>query len=245
MRLSTLSFEEWVGAERAHVLGHRGLAHSLFGGLRGYCRDRRFPRAVFREIYHVVLGFPFHIAGAISTTRDEDLLDALARNLYAEVGGHGGERHIEIYKRLLRACGVSVARPDPGDLWAETISLEATCAQLYRSENMGAKLGALFAFELMSSPMVARWDKVLRDVDWLTAHDYEFFTIHIDIESHHADDITNCCSKYWLDPSFRETFDAAAEEVMLRLEKFWDRAEAFGDSLAPLVHTARPPRARL
>lgn len=228
--MKATSFEEWMGGHRGYILEHRGLAHSLFKRLHVYCTDKRFLQIVFKELYHIVLGFPFHIAGAISTTRDEDLLDILSRNLYAEVGGDDGERHIEIYKRLLIASGVSDARPITKKLWRETVRLESTCARLYGSSNMGTKLGALHAFEFMSSPMVACWDKALRGVTWLSPRDYAFFTIHIDIEAHHAADITNCCSKYWHDPNFKETFRRSTQEVMGCLERFWDRVEGCGNS---------------
>ncbi|MFN0012157.1 MAG: iron-containing redox enzyme family protein [Phycisphaerales bacterium] len=183
----------------------------------------RFLQASFRQIYHIVLGFPFHIAGAIATSRDEQLLRILVHNLYAEVGEAGGEAHITIYRRLLHAVGESAHRPCAEELWDETVALESTCARLYRSSDVGVKLGSLYAFELMSAPMVEKWDRAMRSSTSLAPRDFEFFTIHIDIEKDHVDDIARCAAHHWATAGFAASFVSSSQEVMLALEKFWDR----------------------
>jgi pyrroloquinoline quinone (PQQ) biosynthesis protein C len=236
--VNTETFEKWLEQRTAAVLQHRGLGHSVFDSLPRYCHSKVFLQAVLRQIYHVVLGFPFHIAGAIATTRDENLLDVLSRNLYSEIGGDKGERHIDIYRRMLRALNLSEEPPQITELWTETIELESLCSESYSNRNIGVKLGALFAFELMSSPMVCHWDRALKEINWLTPYDYSFFTIHIDIEASHAVDIANSCLRYWNDAAFQNAFDQSSEEVMYRLELFWNKVEECGlKSLSHPFHT--------
>lgn len=223
--VDTLLDGGWLSEERRFVLTHRGLAHPFFERLSASSRSMEFLQRAARQIYHVVLGFPFHIAGAIGSCRDERVLRALVLNLYAEVGGSEGEAHINLYRKFLRGVQASVDRPEPDELWAETVELERTCGQLYRSENMGTKLGSLFAFELMSSPMVSKWDSALRQSSLLQPPEFEFFTIHIEIEADHVEDILHCCSPYVSVPSFRPLFHLASEAVMCSLERFWDRLD--------------------
>jgi pyrroloquinoline quinone (PQQ) biosynthesis protein C len=216
-------FNDWISIKEQKVLSHRGLSHNLFNSLNELCQDKKFLQISSRQIYHIVLGFPFHIAGAIYSTKDEDLLEILVRNLYIEVGGDKGRRHIDIYRSFLNALMVSIDPPNSPELWEESANLSLQSSQLYSNRNMGTKLGALFAFETMSSPMVAYWDQALRKVSWLTPQDYQFFTIHIDIELSHAQDIAKCCSKYWENPIFQQQFDESIEIVMTCLEHLWDR----------------------
>lgn len=228
LRMTSAMFDEWVVTQRGLILRHRGLDHPFFDLLEEYCADRDFLRVAFRQIYHLVLSFPFHIAGAISTCRDEALLRALVHNLYTEVGEADGEAHITIYRRLLTAVGMGSAPPTFDELWPETVSLEAACGHYYRSPDLGLKLGSLYAFECMSSPMVSRWAQALRRATDLTEQDIEFFVIHIDIEVEHVDDIAGCTSRYADDPRFRSAFQAGAMQIMMGLEAFWDRMNALG-----------------
>lgn len=219
------NFINWVSDQEKKVLTHQGLSHSFFANLDVYCEDEQFLKLIIRQIYHLVLAFPFHIAGAISTTRDEDVLDILSRNLYSEVGGDCGERHIDIYRRLLKALKEKTKRPTSNDLWKETIDLERLCEKTYLSKDMGTKLGALFAFETMSSPMVTHWHNSLKKLSKFDSFDYMFFSIHIDIEADHAKDIANCCKNYWNNQTFRHGFNKSSQEIMNQLQIFWDKAE--------------------
>ncbi len=225
----TIEFKDWIEIRNNFVLNHKGLKHPLFEKLENYVIDEHFLQIAFSQLYHLVLGFPFHISGAISTSRDEDILNILVRNLFLEVGGEKGELHINLYRRLLRAVGLSVAETPLELLWQESIDLEYNCDSLYRNTDMGTKLGALFAFETMSSPMVAEWDKALKKVPYLKPEDYLFFTIHIDIEVDHANDIALITEKYWKDNYFQNSFDLSSSIIMKGLEKFWDRLQEVGD----------------
>jgi pyrroloquinoline quinone (PQQ) biosynthesis protein C len=224
-------FTNWLNERNSFVLNHKGLKHPLFENLDNYVREKEFLHTAFDQIYHLVLGFPFHISGAIATSRDEDMLNVLVRNLYLEVGGDNGELHINLYRRLLRSVGCTTEKPSKDKLWKEAIELERNCDTLYRDADMGTKLGALYAFETMSSPMVAEWDRSLKKVTYLSADDYLFFTIHIDIEVDHANDIALITKKYWQNSEFERNFDRASSIIMVGLEQFWDRLKKVGDSV--------------
>lgn len=219
-------FQQWIARRKNFVLRHKGSCHPFFDALPTYCRNKGFLQIAFRQIFHVVLGFPFHIAGAIASSRDEMLLKTLIHNLYAEVGGADGDAHISIYRKLLRAVGVSTDRPTSDELWNEALHLELECSYLYRHENSGFKLGSLFAFECMSSPMVARWTEALRHNSDLKEDDFEFFSIHIEIEAEHIDDISECCRAYYSDSTFTADFDSGSTRIMKALEAFWGKMDS-------------------
>ncbi|MFO1044245.1 MAG: iron-containing redox enzyme family protein [Planctomycetaceae bacterium] len=225
----------WICAQKSQIIRHRGLEHPLFDELPTLCREPRFIAIAMGQLYHLVLGFPFHIAGAISTTRDENVLAVLARNLYAEVGGADGEAHIDLFRRILRATGVSIDRPHPKLLWPETVALESSCSQYYRHPNLGLKLGSLFAFEAMSSPMVSHWVKGLRNSSNLKEWEIEFFVVHVDIEKEHVEDIQECAAMSAGDEDFRGWFEIGAVEIMSSLERLWDRMLREGRAIAELV----------
>lgn len=219
-------FQRWVAQRKDFVLNHRGLCHPFFDVLPSYCQNKVFLQIAFRQIFHVVLGFPFHIAGAIASSRDETLLRILIHNLYTEVGGGKGDAHISIYRKLLRAVNVSTDRPTTDELWNEALHLDFECSYLYRKENSGLKLGSLFAFECMSSPMVARWTEALRHNSGLKEDDFEFFSIHIEIEVEHVEDIIECCRVYYSDSTFTTDFVSASTRIMKALEAFWDKMDS-------------------
>lgn len=233
----TPPFTEWIAVQHEFVTSHRGLRHPFFDQLPRYVQQREFLRSAFKQMYHLVLGFPFHIAGAIATSRDEDILNILVRNLYLEVGGDKGDLHINLFRRLLKAVDLPVDRPAPEDLWLEIKALERSCDNLYRNLNMGTKLGALYAFETMSSPMVMKWDQALSRLNWITKDTYEFFTIHIDIELDHAYDIANITCKYWQSRSFQQDFINSSALIMEGLEKFWDRLQFVGEQFSDSKNT--------
>ncbi|WP_167508246.1 iron-containing redox enzyme family protein [Pseudoalteromonas peptidolytica] len=175
------------------------------------------------QLYHVVLGFPFHIAGAIATSRDEKLLSILVNNLYSEIGENVGKDHISIYREFLYYLQLDCSRPEPNRLWKETIELEQSCKDNYSNHDMGVKLGALFAFESMSSRMVEKWHNALT-VNGYPNNAFRFFTIHIDIEKEHAADILDVCAHYYKKPNFLDMYECGLSDVNSKLVNFWEKA---------------------
>jgi pyrroloquinoline quinone (PQQ) biosynthesis protein C len=223
-------FQTWIDNQTRFVLEHRGLKHELFDSLDQYTQNPEFLKITARQLYNIVLGFPFHIAGAIASSRDEDLLELLVRNLYTEIGGESDKhkRHLDVFRDYLLSVRAGIVPPQSPELWMETIDLENQASSMYRSPDMGTKLGSLFAFETMSSPMVTYWHNSLSKLCGLKSKDYKFFTIHQDVEKDHADDIARCCSKYFQDQIFQVRFKASSNITMENLEKLWDKMEETG-----------------
>lgn len=214
----------WLEDEEDRLLASRALMHPLLNYyLNDFCLDKKWLAASMRQMYHVVLGFPFSIAAAISTTTDEDILRVLVLNLYAEVGGFQGEAHISIFRRILLALGESVDRLSETELWDETYFLERSCRECYSSYDMGIKLGSLFAFEAISSPMVSYWSEAFARAGHYNPSDYEFFTLHIDIEKDHVASLKHCIGNYDNSDYFKASFLRGVRRIESSLSLWWDR----------------------
>jgi pyrroloquinoline quinone (PQQ) biosynthesis protein C len=214
----------WLEQEEQRLLNSRALSHPLFiKHLNDLCLDRQWLAACMRQMYHVVLGFPFSIAAAISTTTDEDVLRVLVLNLHAEVGGFGDEAHISIFRQVLIALGESVDRLSETELWDETYFLERSCRESYSNNDMGIKLGSLFAFEAISSPMVSHWSNAFASTGQYKPSEYRFFTIHIDVEKDHVESLKYCIAKYSRSDHFKASFFRGVRRIEHGLSLWWDR----------------------
>ena len=214
----------WLEEEENRLLASRALMHPLlYYYLNDFCLDKKWLAASMRQMYHVVLGFPFSIAAAISTTTDEDILRVLVLNLYTEVGGFEGEAHISMFRRILLALGENVDPPSETELWYETYFLERSCRECYSSYDMGIKLGSLFAFEAISSPMVSYWSEAFARTGKYTPPDYKFFTIHVDIEKDHVASLKRCISNYDKSDFFKASFLRGVRRIENSLSSWWDR----------------------
>lgn len=179
-------------------------------------------RAFVTEIYFIVQNFPFHIAASIANCRDEQFFLLMADNLYVETGAGFGKHHIAVYRDLLKALDLDVLRLKDDEVWQSTRRLECTCGRLYASWDMGEKLGALYAFETMSGPMVTYWDKALRNTGVVAEPAFRFFTMHKDIEIRHSHELEPLIERYAASANFRKRFGHSALEVMASLESWWD-----------------------
>ena len=222
----------WLKEEENRLLASRALMHPLLNDyLNDFCLDKKWLATSMRQMYHVVLGFPFSIAAAISTTTDEDILRVLVLNLCTEVGGFEGEAHISLFRRILLALGESVDRPSEPELWDETYFLERSCRECYSSYDMGIKLGSLFAFEAISSPMVSYWSEAFARTGQYNPSDYQFFTLHIDIEKDHVASLKYCISNYDKSACFRSSFLKGVRRIENSLSSWWDRLVLEGKAL--------------
>ena len=219
-------FEKWAQKKVLEVHNGSALENDCLRSLDVYCANQLWVKELAVQLYHIVLGFPFHIAGAVASARDENLLTILVRNLYAEIGSDKGNDHISVYREFLKYLQTDTARPNKEVLWSETLHLDECCEQYYAYKNMGLKLGSLFAFECMSSPMVEKWHNAL-GCNGYPSSAFRFFTIHIDIEKEHVDDILQVCGDYWGKDSFNDDFDRGQHVVVDSLTKFWKRSEAY------------------
>jgi pyrroloquinoline quinone (PQQ) biosynthesis protein C len=212
----------------AHIRRHRAVKHPFLeryakGGIDG-SKDA----VVYLEFYAFIRFLPFYMAGLAFRAKSERTLAAVARILIEETGisltdpRMSTMPHLDLYRTFLATIGVSESEAESYSPSRSAAFLDTEVSRLYTECPTDVALGAMFAIETMSHPMIASLSDGLRRRGY-SGHELKYFEEHLRLEEDHASGV-RLASEPSIDVSIesRQQFDRGVREILEALAKFWD-----------------------
>ena len=149
----------------------------------------------FIQFNYFVNKFPQYIGAMIYNSDSPLVRNILAKNLIDELGGddniqknNASEAHCVLYKKFLISFGVNEEIINKSNPLPCTIKFINTCNEIYLNSHI---LKALSAFGL-GNEGIPKWHRIysyLKSFGNYNENDLKFFSVHIDVDSCHSDDI--------------------------------------------------------
>jgi pyrroloquinoline-quinone synthase len=134
--------------------------------------------------YQYVSQFPRWCATVYGTCPDPDARDFLLENIVEE---ESGTKHVDLLIRFAEACGVSRKEVETARQLPSTRALTAWCFEMARKPFPEAAAGLLVGLESQVPGIYKRNLPPLTARYGFTAHEVEFFAIHIEADEVHGE----------------------------------------------------------
>jgi pyrroloquinoline-quinone synthase len=188
-------------------------------------RNAPLPREVVKEVfqnyYLYIRTFPQILAGLATRVEDELIRNKLSRTVVSELGDDHDEPHFIMFEKVLRGIGVELDDYRTAAYAPEAEQLVADLRRLFLEESPNRAIGAHYVIEEFGFPMIVNLYEGFRLYDGWEHEDYNYFYLHILIESNHVDWIQDALLAAATDESAREEILSGAAQVLDSLSAFW------------------------
>ncbi|MEZ8193018.1 iron-containing redox enzyme family protein [Vibrio sp. 1F279] len=190
-------------------------------------REKELPlekiKSIFQQYYFYIRTFPEILSGLAPRVDDELIRLKISRTVVSELGDGRGAPHFAMFEESLSAIGVTLDDYKSVDYTTETRQLINDLNRLFLEESPNKAIGAHYVIEEFGLPMIINLYEGFRLYDGWKHEDFNYFYLHILIESNHVDwiqDVLVEASKGG--DGAREELISGASEVLQSLTNFWN-----------------------
>lgn len=178
-------------------------------------------KEVFQQYYLYIRTFPQILSGLAPRVDDELIRMKISRTVVSELGDGEGDAHFIMFEKVLKGIGVELDDYRVVKHAPETEDLVGSLRRLFLEESPNRAIGAHYVIEEFGFPMIVNLYEGFRLYSGWEHEDYNYFYLHILIESNHVDWIQDALLAAALEPSAREEIVSGAAEVLDALNAFW------------------------
>lgn len=188
-------------------------------------RKEPLPREVLKEIfqqyYLYIRTFPQILSGLAPRVEDELIRMKVSRTVVSELGDGEGDPHFVMFENVLKGIGVELDDYRSVKHAPETEDLVTSLRRLFLEESPNRAIGAHYVIEEFGFPMIVNLYEGFRLYPGWRHEDYNYFYLHILIESNHVDWIQDALLAASREPSARDEIISGAAQVLESLNAFW------------------------
>lgn len=180
-----------------------------------------------KEYYVYCFEFPKILSACAANIPDDETRMPIIENLWEEHGeGDLSKSHRTLYVKFASALGLTIEELELSETLPTTRicvdNLLSLCQHGHFLESLGA-LGP--GTEYFTNTEYAKIEAGLKKYDFLSAEDYNFWTVHISLDEHHYSDMVTPIEKWIKDKNDEDMVRSGAKKA-IELEKlFWDGLE--------------------
>ncbi|NUP51993.1 MAG: iron-containing redox enzyme family protein [Catenulispora sp.] len=178
-------------------------------------------KEIFQSYYLYIRTFPQILAGLAQRVDDELIRFKLSRTVVSELGDGHGDAHFLMFEDVLKGIGVKLDDYRTAQHAPEAEELVATLRRLFLEESPNAAIGAHYVIEEFGFPMIVNLYEGFRLYKGWDHEDYNYFYLHILIESNHVDWIQDALLAAATDEVACQELIRGADEVLTALNNFW------------------------
>lgn len=182
---------------------------------------REVLKEVFQQYYLYIRTFPQILSGLAPRVDDELIRLKISRTVVSELGDGHGDPHFKMFEAVLKGVGVELDDYRTVEHAPEATQLVETLRRLFLEESPNYAIGAHYVIEEFGFPMIVNLYEGFRLYDGWEHEDYNYFYLHILIESNHVDWIQEALLAAAKDESAREELIKGAAQVLDALNAFW------------------------
>jgi pyrroloquinoline-quinone synthase len=215
------------------MIAESGINENVF-----YQTFRRAPlpkevlKEVFQQYYLYIRTFPQILSGLAPRVDDELIRQKISRTVVSELGDDEGEPHFIMFENVLKGIGVELDDYRTVEHAPEAEELVANLRRLFLEESPNCAIGAHYVIEEFGFPMIVNLYEGFRLYSGWQHEDYNYFYLHILIESNHVDWIQEALLAAASDPLAREEIISGAAQVLDSLNAFWHGLNRIATSVA-------------
>ena len=184
--------------------------------------DKETLKFIFQQYYYYIRTFPQILSGLAPRVDDELIRLKVCRTVVSELGDGHGEPHFSMFKDALNSIGVSLDPYESATYNPETKKLVSELERLFLSEPPNYAIGAHYVIEEFGLPMIINLYEGFRQYSGWKHEDYNYFYLHILIESNHVDWIQDALLSAAKDDYSATQLLDGADQVLVALSKFWE-----------------------
>ena len=171
--------------------------------------------------------FPRFLAAAAANIPDDATRMSLIENLWEEHGeGKLAKSHRILYNKFANALDYDDASLEAVTALPTTDICIQNMLDLCRDQHFLVGLGALGpGTEYFTNDEYKIIESGLKKYDFLTADDYEFWTVHISLDEHHYSDMIDAIRAWETDDDSREKIRSGAHKALALEYIFWEGLE--------------------
>jgi pyrroloquinoline-quinone synthase len=181
-------------------------------------------REYARQYFHFEAAFPTFLSAVHSKCEPGETRRAILENIWDEESGP--ENHLTLWLRFAEALGVSKDEVRASEPNAETRDLIDGFRAACRDGSIAEGLATIYAYE-SQAPAIAR-EKIagLRRFYGMDEAGYKFFSVHQDLDMHHAQAEHTAVATAATTEAQRRGLEEATRKAAARLWRFLDGAYA-------------------
>jgi pyrroloquinoline-quinone synthase len=195
--------------------------NAFYRTLRKQPLPREVLKEVFQQYYLYIRTFPQILSGLAPRVDDELIRLKISRTVVSELGDGRGDPHFVMFEKALAPLGVQLDDYRTVEHAPEAKALVAELRRLFLEESPNRAIGAHYVIEEFGLPMIVNLYEGFRLYDGWEHEDYNYFYLHILIESNHVDWIQEALLAAAADPSAHADLIGGAAEVLDALTAFW------------------------
>jgi pyrroloquinoline-quinone synthase len=184
--------------------------------------DKEKLQSIFQQYYLYIRTFPQILSGLAPRVDDETIRLKICRTVVSELGDDQGDAHFKMFEDVLNGIGVKLDDYRNAQYNQETIDLVSHLKRLFLNESPNIAIGAHYVIEEFGFPMIVNLYEGFRLYDGWEHEDYNYFYLHILIESNHVDWIQDALVLAAKDEKSIRELIQGAEQVLAALNNFWD-----------------------
>ncbi|GAB3667692.1 hypothetical protein GCM10027589_33710 [Actinocorallia lasiicapitis] len=178
-------------------------------------------KEIFQQYYLYIRTFPQILSGLAPRVDDELIRLKISRTVVSELGDGHGEPHFKMFEASLKGIGVELDDYRTVQHAPEAEALVSSLRRLFLEEPPNYAIGAHYVIEEFGFPMIVNLYEGFRNYSGWEHEDYNYFYLHILIESNHVDWIQDALLAAATDTAAREELVKGAAEVLDALNAFW------------------------
>lgn len=178
-------------------------------------------KEVCQQYYLYIRTFPQILSGLAPRVDDELIRMKISRTVVSELGDGIGDAHFLMFEQVLKGVGVVLDDYRTVQHAPEAEELVASLRRLFLEDSPNCAIGAHYVIEEFGFPMIVNLYEGFRLYSGWEHEDYNYFYLHILIESNHVDWIQDALLAAASDPSAREEIISGAAQVLDALNAFW------------------------
>ncbi|WP_165856080.1 TenA family transcriptional regulator [Marinobacter sp. JSM 1782161] len=200
-----------------------GINHNPFyQTFRSTTLDKPTLKDVFQQYYYYIRTFPQILSGLAPRVDDEVIRLKICRTVVSELGDGHGDPHFKMFTDSLSSLGVTLEDIDTVEHCPEARQLVQDLERLFLSEHPNYAIGAHYVIEEFGFPMIVNLYEGFRRYEGWEHEDYNYFYLHILIESNHVDWIQDAVQAAVTDDESAAQVLSGADQVLQSLQQFWE-----------------------
>ncbi len=179
-------------------------------------------KEIFQQYFYYIRTFPQILSGLAPRVDDELIRLKICRTVVSELGDGHGDPHFQMFLDSLKGIGVTLDPYETVEHNLETEHLVQELKRLFLSEDPNYAIGAHYVIEEFGFPMIVNLYEGFRKYGGWKHEDYNYFYLHILIESNHVDWIQDALLAAVKNDESAEQVLAGADQVLEALSLFWE-----------------------
>lgn len=176
---------------------------------------------ICQQYYYYIRTFPQILAGLSHRVEAEKVRSQLARTVVSELGENHGLPHFQLFEKVMKAAGISIADYRQAHYIPETVALVDGLRRIFLIESPIAAVGGHYTIEEGGLPMIEHLYEGFRHYPGWDVHSMEYFYLHLFLEAAHVSWIEDAVAVAAEDPRNRSELVAGGVAVARLLNDFW------------------------